>query len=342
MGPAIAFVNAAQITLPATGLSYPADVAVDGAGDVFIADEVNSRVVELPAGGGAQTTLPLSGLSEPYGVAVDGAGDLFIADYNGGTGSGAVFKALAPAFTTQSTVGSGITNPYGLAVDGAGDVFIGESSAARVVEVSSAGYPQTSVGSGLSKPWGVAVDGAGDVFIADFGANEVVKVPPLGSQTTVASGLSDPTGVAVDGGGDVFIADTLNNRVLEVPFLGGGNPFTVGSGLIGPEGVKLDAAGDVFIADSVANQVVEVQRSQPPTVTFPQTGVGNTSSPLYRDRAKRGQHRPYPLAHFLELYLPAPTSRWMRARPRAPRRKGWPTASPAILGSIAFPPAAAA
>ena len=68
----------------------PTGVAVDGAGDVFIADTFNNRVVEVPAGGGPQTTV-VSGLCYPIGVAVDGAGDIFIADnlqQPGGGGSG--------------------------------------------------------------------------------------------------------------------------------------------------------------------------------------------------------------------------------------------------------------
>jgi sugar lactone lactonase YvrE len=54
-------------------------LAVDAAGDVFIADDRHNRVVEVPAGGGAQFTVG-SGLNYPTGVAVDGAGDIFIAD----------------------------------------------------------------------------------------------------------------------------------------------------------------------------------------------------------------------------------------------------------------------
>ncbi len=69
----------AQITVPTSGLSHPYGVAVDGAGDVFIADQNNGRVVEVPAGGGAQVTVG-SGLNQPTGVAVDGAGNVFIAD----------------------------------------------------------------------------------------------------------------------------------------------------------------------------------------------------------------------------------------------------------------------
>ena len=59
----------AQTTVPASGLSRPFAVAVDGAGDVFIADTYNSRVVEVPAGGGPQTTVG-SGLSAPVRLAL--------------------------------------------------------------------------------------------------------------------------------------------------------------------------------------------------------------------------------------------------------------------------------
>jgi DNA-binding beta-propeller fold protein YncE len=245
-----------QTTVPASGLYYPFGVAVDAAGDVFIADTYNSRVVKIPAGGGAQTTVG-SGLNMPGGVAVDGAGDVFIADaYNS-----RVVEVPAGG-GAQTTVGSGLSYPYGVAVDAAGDVFITDSGNNRVVEVPASGGPQTTVpASGLKYPIGVAVDGAGDVFIGDAGNSRVVEVPASGGpQTTVpASGLSSPYGVAVDGAGDVFIADHVNNLVVEVPASGGAQT-TVGSGLYNPVGVAVDGAGDVFIADTDNNRVVEVQR----------------------------------------------------------------------------------
>jgi sugar lactone lactonase YvrE len=270
-GPAIAFGPGAQTTV-GSGLSYPEGAAVDAAGDVFIADKANNRVVEVPAGGGAQTTVG-SGLSSPTGVAVDGAGDVFISDY----GNNRVVEVPADG-GAQTTVGSGLNQPSGVAVDGAGDVFIADYSNNRVVEVPAGGGAQTTVGTGLSYPYGVAVDGAGDVFISDTGNNRVVEVPAGGgAQTTLGSGLYLPTGVAVDGAGDVFISDTGNNRVVEVP-AGGGAQTTVGSGLSFPISVAVDGAGNVFVADNENSRVVEVQRSQPPTFSFAPTVVFNTST----------------------------------------------------------------
>ena len=267
-GPQIAYGPAVQTTV-GSGLSQPAGVAVDAAGDVFIANFGNNRVVELPAGGGAQTTVG-SGYREPTGVAVDGAGDVFIVD-----GNGRVLKVPAGG-GAETTVGSGLNAPGGVAVDGAGDVFIADQGG-QVVKVPAGGGAQTTVGSGLGRPYGVAVDGAGDVFIADPGINQVVEVPAGGgAQTTVGSGLNGPLGVAVDGAGDVFIGDPGNNRVVEVP-AGGGAQITVGSGLSQPSGVAVDAAGDVFIADFNNNRVVELQRSQPPTLAFPTATVEGTT-----------------------------------------------------------------
>ena len=85
-------------------------MAVDGSGDVFIADTGNNRVVEVKADG-TQTTVG-SGLNDPVGVAVDGTGDVFIADF----GNNRVVEVKADG--TQTTVGSGLNHPVGVAVDG--------------------------------------------------------------------------------------------------------------------------------------------------------------------------------------------------------------------------------
>jgi hypothetical protein len=114
---------------------------VDGAGDVFIADNNNSRVVEVPAGGGPQITVG-SGLYYPYAVAVDAAGDVFIAD----TDNSRIVEVPAGG-GAQFTVGIGLNLPYGVAVDGAGDVFIADTYNYRVVEVQRSQPPTLSFAS---------------------------------------------------------------------------------------------------------------------------------------------------------------------------------------------------
>jgi large repetitive protein len=283
--PALAYGSGTQSTVPAGGLNLPWGVAVDGAGDVFIADNHNNRVVKVSANGGAQT-IPASGLNNPQGVAVDGAGDVFIADFYNyrvvelpWTGSGYGAQITLPT--------NGLSCPEGVAVDGTGDVFIADYFNNRVVELpwtgSGYGAQVTVPASGLSYPVGVAVDGKDNVFITDSGNNRVVELSWTGSgygaQTTLpTSGLNWPEGLALDAAGDVFILDTANARLVEVPANSGTQITVLASGLNWPEGLALDKAGDLFIADTSNNRVLEIQSSAPPPLTFPATEVGQTSS----------------------------------------------------------------
>ena len=240
-------------TAVGSGLNQPAGVALDGAGDVFIADTLNNRVVKVSPGG-VQTVLG-SGLSNPSGVAVDQAGDVFIAD----TGNGRIVEISAGG--AQTALNVGFTSPVGVAVDHSGDIFVADSANTRVVEIPANPVVAVSVlGNGLSHPSGVAVGASGGLFIADSGNNRVVELGPSGQTTVPATGLSTPTGVAVDAAGDVFIANAGANSVVEIP-AGGGAQITVGAGLNQPTGVAVDGTGDVFIADSLNSRVVEVQHS---------------------------------------------------------------------------------
>ena len=67
--------------LPLTGLKDSGGVAVDAAGNVYVADHNKNRVVKLPAGLSTQTELPFTGLNGPGGVAVDAAGNVYVVDY---------------------------------------------------------------------------------------------------------------------------------------------------------------------------------------------------------------------------------------------------------------------
>jgi len=157
-------------------LANPFGVAVDGAGDLYITDTGNSRVVEVTAAGTA-SVLSTGGLTlkQPNGVAVDGAGDVYIADT---VNSSVVEVTTAGTASVLSTGGLTLSQPFSVAVDGAGDLYITDTGNNRVVEVTAAGTASvlSTGGLTLAEPFSVAVDGAGDLYIADYGNSRVVKI----------------------------------------------------------------------------------------------------------------------------------------------------------------------
>ena len=193
-------------------LAGPTGVALDGHGDLFIADHANNMVEEVtPAGKlsviagtgkpGRPTPGPAikSALNAPSGVALDLHGDLYIADSNNN-----VVEEVTPAGRLSVVVGNGHVGPP---------------------------TPGPASKSGLDDPSGVALDTHGNLFVADYNNNVVVKVSPAGKLTVVAgnghggpptpgpatkSNLNNPSGVALDARGDLFIADSNNNVVEEV------------------------------------------------------------------------------------------------------------------------------
>jgi sugar lactone lactonase YvrE len=264
-------------TLVSSGLANPYGVAVDGAGDVFIADFNNNAVKEWHAATGTISTLVSTGLNDPVGVAVDGAGDVFIADFN----TDAVEEWRA-ATGTVSTLVTGLNGPSGVAVDAAGDVFIADSGNNAIKEwYAATGTVSTLVSSGLNTPDGVAVDAAGDVFIADF-YNSAVKEwdAATGTVSTLVSGLSSLQGVAVDGTGDVFIVDFYNSAVMEWHAATETVSTVVSSGLHVPYGVAVDAAGNVFIADFGNNAVKELPRAFVPGGTVTEAAAAGADALL--------------------------------------------------------------
>ena len=175
-------------------LSSPAGTVVDGAGDVFVVDTGNNRVVEVNAQGTA-SVLTISGLSpslsSPSGVAIDGSGNLYIAD----TGNSRVVKITAAGAGSAVSTGSvTLSSPRGVALDQSGDIFIADTGNNRIVEVASGGTGSAltiTVSSGvstLSSPKGLGVNVSGTLYIADAGNNRVVRLTS-GSTTGVVQSI---------------------------------------------------------------------------------------------------------------------------------------------------------
>jgi DNA-binding beta-propeller fold protein YncE len=244
-------------TLVSSNLSSPNGVAVDAAGNVYIADSSHSAIREWMVANNTVTTLVSSGLSGPNGVAVDGAGNVYIAD----TFNNAI-KKWTPANSNVTTLmSSGLWLPYAVAVDGAGNIYIADSGHSAIKEWTAANSNVTTlVSSGLNGPDGVAVDRAGNVYIADSGNSAIKEWTAANSNVTtlVSSGLSSPYGVAVDGAGNVCIADTGHNMVKKWTAASSNLTTLVSAGLNSLHGVAVDGAGNVFFADSGNNAVKEL------------------------------------------------------------------------------------
>ena len=278
-------------------LANPGGVAMDPAGDVFIADTGHNRIRLVPASSG---TFYGQAMTAAYIYTIAGNGT---AGYSGDGG---------PATAAE------LNGPQKVAVDGAGDVFIGDTTNNRVRELSvSTGQISTIAGNGtagyngdnqaataaeLNKPQGVAVDTAGDVFIADTTNSRVREVTAAtGLISTVAGGGNDgdgspatqasvaPVDVSVDAAGNLFIATgTSSGAVREVTAANGFiNTLYSSSNNVG--GITLGAAGGIYLAALIPNRatskIYELTTSPPPVTptsaaNFQSQYVGARTAPL--------------------------------------------------------------
>ncbi|MGA9493372.1 MAG: NHL repeat-containing protein, partial [Mycobacterium sp.] len=171
--------------------SDPSGVAVDSAGDVYVAESHNNRVLKLAAGSTTPAVLPFTDLNEPKGVAVDSAGDVYVAD----RGSSRVLKLAVGSTTPAVLPFSDLEYINGVAVDRAGDVYVADSGNNRVLKLAAGATTQNVLPfTKLNGLGGVAADAAGDVYIADRGNSRVLKLPAGTTTQNVLpfSELNDP------------------------------------------------------------------------------------------------------------------------------------------------------
>ncbi|MFI6777310.1 serine/threonine-protein kinase PknD [Nocardia sp. NPDC050412] len=246
-----------QTPLPFTDVSLPTGVAVDTAGNVYITDMGNDRVMKLAAGASTPTPLPFTGLKNPQDVTVDTAGNVYVSD----TSNDRVMKLAAGASTPTPLPFPGLKDPHGVAVDSAGDVYVADRGNDRVMKLTADGSALTTLPlMGLQGPDSVAVDTAGDVYVTELGTEHVTRLAAGASAPTIFpfTGLKDPQGLAVDAAGNVYVVDWGNKWVVMMA-AGASTPTPLPfTGLKNPQGVAVDTAGNVYVTDLGPDPVVKL------------------------------------------------------------------------------------
>lgn len=258
--PLRAWLSTGQAIGPSARFRNPHGIALDSAGNLYIADN-NSAIRKLVLSTGMVTTLagtangfgsadgtgPSARFSYPYGLAADGADNLYVTDslnfairkVVASTGMVTTIVGTAGKRGTADGIGSDarFTDPVGVGIDGRGNIYISDDSAIRKLEISTSAVT-TIVGT----------------------ASMIGSADGTGS----AARFWNPSGMAAEGAGNLYITDTRNCTIRRIESSTGTVTTLAGTALMcgsddgtgsaarfrSPFGIALDGAGNLYVADS--------------------------------------------------------------------------------------------
>lgn len=256
----------------AAQFSGPTGIALDAAGNIYVADTYTQRIRKITPIG-TVSTLAGGGAINGVGQASGGFAD--------GNGTAARFYL-----------------PKDVAVDASGNVFVADDVNHRIRKVTPAGIVTTVAGSILgsadgtganaqfNRPSGIAIDALGNLYVADEFNSRIRKITPTGTVSTLAGStggfadgdgtaarFSKPRDIALDSAGNVYVADSDNNRIRKI------TPSGIVSTLAGerngfggykdgpakdalfraPSGIAIDASGNIYVGDAANNRIRKIQ-----------------------------------------------------------------------------------
>jgi len=272
---------------------YPSGIAVDAAGNVYVADQFNHRIQKWAPG--AQQGITVAGgrgqgdaadqLDYPMGVAVDKEGNLYVSD-----AANQRIQKFTPSNAYGITVAGGngrgsksnqFNMPFGICLDADGNIYVADNYNHRIQKwvpganegITVAGGKQAgSKADQLRYPSSVKVDLSGNLYIADA-ANDRVQLwmkdakegitVAGGKRGTAADQLYFPTDIAINDKGDLFIADETNHRIQrwskgakQGVTVAGGNGLGKGMDQFSyPYGLFIDEQNNIYVADQYNHRI---------------------------------------------------------------------------------------
>ena len=306
----------------------PVGLAIDGTGNLYVADVGNQVIRKVTPTGAVTTVAGIAGTTgavngaasgatfqNATGLAVDGQGNIYVADTGNSVireiNASGVVKTVAGtvgvAGSTDGGAGGLLSNPIGITIDSNGNLDVTDCNLIRQINISStqsvittlAGSRQISGaanGSGgsatFNSPHGILADNAGNLYVADTQNGLIRTISSSLTVGTLAGSVSpngesgqagfsngaianvhfySPAGLAVDGSGNVYVGDAENSVVRKVSATGVAttlaglpqsdgiaNGPSVSARFLLPSGTAVDSHGNVYVADTLASTVRKI------------------------------------------------------------------------------------